>query len=74
MGHPCKMLELPIGNHMTKKLKHFFANLNVKSVFVHWDTKIMGNTSGKSVDRLAVIVTMERIFNNYWEYPKFWQR
>jgi len=40
---------------MTKKLKQSFTNLDVKSVVVHWDTKIMENISGKFVDRLAVI-------------------
>ncbi|KAE9535245.1 hypothetical protein AGLY_007978 [Aphis glycines] len=40
-----------------KKLKQSFTNLNVKSVVVHWDTKIIENISGKFVDRLAVIAT-----------------
>jgi hypothetical protein len=37
-----------------QQLKQAFTNLNVKSVDVHWDTKIMENISGKCVNRLAV--------------------
>jgi len=39
------------------KVKQNFCNLNVESIVLHWDTKLLENISGKLVDRLAIIGT-----------------
>jgi len=39
------------------KVKQNFCNLNVESIVIHWDTKLLENMSGKLVDRLAIIGT-----------------
>ncbi|XP_050520208.1 uncharacterized protein LOC126893767 [Daktulosphaira vitifoliae] len=39
------------------RIKEKFSQLNDKIVTIHWDTKLLHDISGKSVERLAVIAT-----------------
>ena len=43
--------------HYERKVTEAFHTLNVKSVSIHWDTKLLENATGKRVDRLSIVAT-----------------